>query len=62
MTRHPISATWPLEMLSTATFARPRRQDDSDDQVVPLNPSPDERQTFEAGRDNVRQGWTGTVD
>ena len=60
LTRHPFSATWPLEMLSTTTFT------DADGKTkltivwTPLNPREEERKTFDSSHDGMRQGWSGT--
>jgi uncharacterized protein YndB with AHSA1/START domain len=62
-TRHPMSATWPLEMLTIVTF----------DEIgggktrltirwSPLNATAEEQQTFDAGHDSMRGGWGGTLD
>jgi uncharacterized protein YndB with AHSA1/START domain len=62
VTRHPFSAIWPLEMLSTFTLAELHGKTTATVQWVPVNPSPDERQTFDGGHDAMRLGWTGTFD
>lgn len=62
MTRHPGSPDWPLEILSTVIFA----EDDGKTAVTirwaPHAATEKERAAFEAGRDSMRQGWTGTLD
>jgi len=63
-TRHPMSPSWPLEMLSTITFedAGPGKT------KVTVNwlPAPDsteaELKTFDEGRASMNQGWGGTMD
>ena len=62
VTRHPGHADWPLEMLSTFTFAEEGRGTRLTIKWVPLNPTEAERKTFEAGHGSMRQGWTGTLD
>jgi uncharacterized protein YndB with AHSA1/START domain len=62
VTRHPGHADWPLEMLSTFTFAEEGRGTRLTIKWVPLNPTAAERKTFEAGHGSMRQGWTGTLD
>jgi len=62
VTRHPWSPGWPLEMLSTFTFAEQGGKTALTIRWVPLNPTDEERKTFEAGHDSMRQGWTGTLD
>jgi uncharacterized protein YndB with AHSA1/START domain len=63
LTRHPLSPTWPLEMLTTVTFDEPLRgQTGLTIRWSPLNATAAERDTFDAGRDSMRQGWGGTFD
>ena len=62
VTRHPLSATWPLEMLSTITFAEQSRRTTVTVEWVPLNASEAERRTFETGHQAMQQGWAGTFD
>jgi uncharacterized protein YndB with AHSA1/START domain len=62
LTRHPFSATWPLEMLSTTTFAERDGKTILTIEWVPLNPTDEERRTFDAMRDGMTQGWTGTFE
>jgi uncharacterized protein YndB with AHSA1/START domain len=63
LTRHPMSPTWPLEMLSTFTF----------EEVAggktkftlcwsPHNATEEERKTFNAGHASMTQGWGGTLE
>ncbi len=61
-THHPMSPTWPLEMLSTITFADQEGRTKVTVQWVPFNATEEEIKTFEAGRDSMQQGWTGTFD
>jgi len=62
LTRHPMSATWPLQMLSVFRF------DAQDGGTVfsvewsPLDPTVDERATFDASHEGMAQGWSGTLD
>jgi len=62
LTRHPMSPSWPLEMLSTFTL------DETDGQTTltitwtPHQASKEEIGTFETSHDGMRQGWTGTLD
>lgn len=62
MTRHPLSPTWPLEMLSTITFAEQEVRTTVTVQWVPLNSTEAERKVFEAGHEGMEKGWTGTLD
>jgi uncharacterized protein YndB with AHSA1/START domain len=60
--RHPWSPSWPLEILSTVTFAERDGRTTLTVRWVPHEASETERQTFAAGRDGIRAGWTGTLD
>jgi uncharacterized protein YndB with AHSA1/START domain len=62
LTRHPWSPTWPLEVLSTLTFAEHEGRTTLTLHGIPLNATEVERKTFEAGRDGMRQGFAGTLD
>ncbi len=63
VTRHPMAPTWPLQTLSTFSF-----EDVGDGNTrftvrwSPLDPTAEERETFDSAHDNMRQGWTGTMD
>jgi uncharacterized protein YndB with AHSA1/START domain len=61
--RHPLHQDWPLEMLSVFSFEdEPGGRTKFTVRWQPYNATPTERQTFEAGRDSMRQGWSGTMD
>ena len=62
LTRHPLSASWPLEMLTTTTFAEEKGRTTVTIRLVPLNATEEERKTFDTSHDGMRQGWTGTFD
>jgi uncharacterized protein YndB with AHSA1/START domain len=62
LTRHPIVANWPLEMLSTFTFDEKEGKTQFTVKWTPLAPTEVERKTFEEGMDSMKQGWTGTLD
>jgi len=62
ITRHPMSPTWPLEMLSTFSFTEEEGRTTFTVKWSPLNPSAEERATFDGAGDNMRQGWSGTMD
>ena len=62
LTRHPLSPTWPLEMLSVFTFAEQDGKTLFTLKWSPYNATDTERQTFEAGRKSMQGGWTGTLD
>jgi uncharacterized protein YndB with AHSA1/START domain len=62
-TRHPMAPTWPLEMLSTFTFEDvPGGRTKITIRWSPHNPTEEERKTFDAGRDSMRMGWSGTLE
>ena len=60
ITRHPLSTTWPLEMLSTTTFSDVDGKTRLTIEWSPLNPTVDEQKTFDSSHDGMRQGWSGT--
>src|SRR6266404_5691693 len=62
LTRHPMSPTWPLEMLSTFTFAENDGKTTFTIKWAPHNATETERKTFDDGRKGMQQGWTGTLD
>src|SRR5262245_42152996 len=63
VTRHPMAPTWPLEMFSIFTFEdQPGGKTRFTVRWSPHDASEEERETFEAGRDSMRQGWGGTLD
>ena len=62
ITRHPLSDTWPLEMLSTTTLAENQGKTKITIEWFPLNPTAEELQTFNGSHDGMRMGWTGTFD
>lgn len=61
-TRHPMSPTWPLEMLSTITFTEQAGGTTVTVRWAPLNATEEERKTFEAEFESMQKGWTGTMD
>jgi uncharacterized protein YndB with AHSA1/START domain len=61
-TRHPMSPGWPLEMLTTLTLAEQGGKTTFTVRWSPLNPSEEERRTFDGGHESMEQGWTGTLD
>jgi uncharacterized protein YndB with AHSA1/START domain len=60
VTRHPMSPTWPLEMLSTVTFAERDGGTLLTVQWSPLNPTAEEGRTFDSSHESMKQGWSGT--
>jgi PhnB protein len=60
---HPLRKDWPLEMLSVFSFEdEPGGRTKFTVRWQPYNATPAERQTFEAGRASMQQGWSGTMD
>jgi len=62
LTRHPFSENWPLEMLSTITFAEQGKRTTVTIAWAPHNATASERKTFDDGRASMQQGWGGTLD
>jgi len=62
LTRHPFSAGWPLEMLAKTTLAEADGKTKLTVEWNPLNPTDDERKTFDGAHEGMKQGWTGTFD
>jgi len=63
ITRHPMSPTWPLELLTTFTFEEePGGKTKLTVRWSPINAIEAEQQTFDAGHDSMRQGWGGTFE
>jgi uncharacterized protein YndB with AHSA1/START domain len=63
VTVHPMSPTWPREMLSTAIFEEQGGKTKLTVQWAPLEGSSAlECKTFDEGRDSMKMGWTGTMD
>lgn len=60
--RHPMSPTWPMEMLTTIVFSEQGGKTTMKLQWTPINPTPEERKTFEDGMSGMTQGWTGALD
>jgi uncharacterized protein YndB with AHSA1/START domain len=66
-TRHPMSPSWPIEILSTVSFDVHRDKAGDKTRVtvqwLPADTSSDiERKTFDEGRASMTQGWGGTME
>jgi len=61
-TRHPLSPTWPLQMLSVFRFAEQDGRTALSVRWSPLDASDTERATFAGAHASMQQGWTGTLD
>lgn len=62
VTRHPWHPHWPLETLSTITFAQSGDRTKVTVRWAPHNATPEERRSFDEGHESMRQGWGGTFD
>lgn len=62
VTRNPWDENWPLEILSTISFAEQDGRTEVTVVWAPLNATDKERETFAAGHESMRQGWGGTFD
>ncbi len=62
LARHPLSPTWPIEMLSTFLFTETAGRTTFTVDWSPLNPTAEERATFDAGHASMTGGWSGTMD
>jgi uncharacterized protein YndB with AHSA1/START domain len=62
VSRHPMAPTWPIEMLSTTTLTEESGQTKITIEWVPLNPTDEERRTFDGAHDGMKQGWSGTFE
>ena len=61
-TRHPMSPTWPLEMLSTVMCGEQNGRTLLTVRWLPLNPTDEERKTFNSSHESMKQGWSGTFE
>ena len=62
LTHHPMSPTWPLELLTTTTFEAVGNKTKVTLKWLPINASEVEINTFKAGRAGATVGWTGSFD
>ncbi|HYC99781.1 MAG TPA: SRPBCC family protein [Phycisphaerales bacterium] len=60
--KHPLSADWPAEILSTIEFTAQGEKTAITVTWVPINATETERRTFTEGESSMRGGWTGTLD
>jgi uncharacterized protein YndB with AHSA1/START domain len=61
-TRHPMAPDWPRKMLSTVTFTEKAGKTTVTVRWLPYEATEKEINTFEAGRDSMTGGWTGTFE
>jgi uncharacterized protein YndB with AHSA1/START domain len=62
VTRHPMSATWPLEVLGTTSFADQGARTLVTNRGMPINATEEERKTFYSSFEGMTQGFNGTWD
>lgn len=62
VTRHPLSANWPLEVINTLTFSEQDGKTTLTLRGGPINATEEERATFKAGYPSMQQGFKGTFD
>jgi len=63
LTRHPLSLTWPLKLLSRVTLEEAAGgKTKLTLRWAPLDASAEEHKTFAAAHDSMQGGWTGTFD
>jgi uncharacterized protein YndB with AHSA1/START domain len=63
LTRHPMSPTWPMEMLSTFTFEEVAGGKTKFTlRWSTHNATEEEKKTFSAGHASMTQGWGGTLE
>ena len=63
ITRHPFTKDpWPLQLLTTVTFAEQGGKTLVTVNWVPFDSTEVERTTFEASRESMKMGWGGTFD
>jgi len=60
--RHPMVPTWPLQMLTTVTFTEQKGKTTLTVQWTPVNPTDEERKTFDSAREGMKQGWGGSFE
>jgi len=63
ITRHPLRADWPLELLTTIHFTEHVEGTMFTLRWAPLaTATPNERQCFDESQESMRLGWGGTLD
>jgi uncharacterized protein YndB with AHSA1/START domain len=62
ITRHPMSANWPLETLSTTTFEEYEGKTTLTIRWSPFNATELEIKTFAEAQSGMQQGWGGTFE
>jgi uncharacterized protein YndB with AHSA1/START domain len=63
ITRHPLSPSWPLQLLSVFTFEeQPGGKTRFTIRWSPHNATAEEQKTFDAGHASMTQGWGDTME
>jgi uncharacterized protein YndB with AHSA1/START domain len=62
ITRHPLSATWPLRSRSTTTLTERDGRTTLTLRWVPYGATDEEQRTFDGAHGGMTQGWKGTLD
>jgi len=62
VTRHPMSPSWPLQVLTTVTFSERDGKTTLALRGGPIDAAATERSTFEAGFESMQKGFAGTFD
>ena len=62
LTRHPLHEGWPLQLLSTISFAERDGKTTVTVRWEPYEATAAEQATFAAGHESMQGGWTGTLD
>ncbi|TAK53153.1 MAG: SRPBCC domain-containing protein [Bacteroidetes bacterium] len=62
ITRHPLSPTWPLEMLNIVTFTESEGKTTITLRGEPFNATEEERKTYYAGMEGMEAGFGATMD
>ncbi len=60
--RHPMSATWPLEVINTLTLTEEDGRTTLTISGGPINATEEEVVTFLGGRESMEKGFAGTLD
>ncbi len=62
ITRHPLSATWPREVMNTLTLVEREGKTTLTLRGGPINATEEEQKTFEEGYLSMQEGFKGTLD
>jgi uncharacterized protein YndB with AHSA1/START domain len=60
LTRHPLTDTWPLELLTTVTFEERGGIVTVNLEWITHNATESEQNTFDSSHESMQQGWGGT--